>query len=191
METIAGAAAPSDRRGTQLTLLAGLVLLAGTILFLWQAPGAYSVYKALHVAFAVVWVGGGTAITIFGLLAERANDPRETAVIVKYAEKLGMRVLTPSGVIVFAFGVAMIEKGDLGWNAFWIDFALVLWAVSFAVGAAYLGPTAKKLHLAYEAAGGDHTPAIEALQKRILTVIRFDAALLLLIVVDMAAKPTF
>jgi uncharacterized membrane protein len=189
--TLAGAAAPSDSRSGQLTLLAGLLLLAGTIVFLWQSSGAYEIYKTLHIAFAVVWVGGGVALTIIGVVAERAGDPRELATIVKYAEKLGQRVFTPSSVVVLAFGIAMIEKGGLGWDSFWIDFALVLWAVSAAVGAGYLGPTAGKLHRAYEASGGEPTPEITALQQRILRVIRFDAAMLLLIVVDMAAKPSF
>lgn len=190
METIAGAAAPTDRSSGRLTLLAGAILLLGSIVFLWQAPGAYSIYKALHVGFAVVWVGGAVTITLLGLLAERST-PAEMATIVKYAEKVGQRVFTPSGVIVFAFGVAMIEKGGLGWGMFWIDFALVVWVLSFVVGAGFLGPTAKKIHLAYEASGGALTPEIVRLQQRVLRVIRFDAALLLLIVVDMAAKPTF
>jgi uncharacterized membrane protein len=189
--TLAGAAAPADARAGRLTLAAGLILLVGSIVFLWQAAAAYDVYKALHVAFAVIWVGGGVGVTITGVLAERTNDPRELAVIVKYAEKLGQRVFTPSGVIVFAFGIAMVEKGDLGWGVFWLDFALVVWALSFVVGAGYLGPTAKKIHRAYEASGGALTPEITALQKRVLTVVRFDAVLLLLIVLDMTAKPTF
>jgi uncharacterized membrane protein len=189
--TLAGAAAPTDSRSSQLTLLAGLVLLVGSIVFLWQSSGAYEIYKTLHVAFAVIWVGGGIALTIIGLLAERADDPRDLATIVKYAEKLGQRVFSPSSVVVLAFGIAMIEKGGLGWGTFWIDFALVLWAVSFAVGAGYLGPTAGKLHKLHEASGGALTPEITAVQQRILRVIRFDAAMLLLIVVDMAAKPSF
>jgi uncharacterized membrane protein len=189
--TIAGAAAPSSSRGTRLTLLAGALLLAGSILLLWQSPGAYSIYKALHVAFAVVWVGGGVGITIMVLFAQRKNDPRELSVIVKYAELLGQRVFTPSGIVVFAFGVALVEKGDLGWGTFWLDFALVLWALSYAVGAGFIGPTAKRIAKAYEASGGELTPEIAALQTRILTVLRFDVALLLRVVIDMAAKPTF
>jgi uncharacterized membrane protein len=189
--TLAGAAAPSESAGNRFTLAAGAILLVGTILFLWQSSGAYEVYKTLHVAFAVIWVGGGLAILVIGLLAQRASDPRELAVVVKYAEKLGQRVFTPSGLIVFAFGVAMIEKGGLGWGIFWIDFALVVWALSFLTGATYLGPTSKKLREAYQASGGEQTDAITALQRQVLTVLRFDAALLLLIVVDMVAKPTF
>jgi uncharacterized membrane protein len=189
--TLAGAAAPSDSKSGQLTALAGLILLVGSIVFLWQSSGAYEIYKSLHVAFAVIWVGGGVALTTIGLLAERANDPREIATIVKYAEKLGQRVFTPSSVIVLAFGIAMIEKGGLGWGIFWIDFALAAWALSFVVGAGYLGPTAGKIHKAYEQSGGELTPEITALQRQILRVVRFDAAVLLLIVVDMAAKPSF
>jgi uncharacterized membrane protein len=163
----------------------------GTIVFLWQSSDAYTIYQTLHVGFAVVWVGGGVAITIMGLLVERAGDPREMATLVKYAEKIGTRVFTPSGLIVLAFGIAMVEKGDLGWGIFWIDFALVVFAISYVVGAAYLGPTAKKIHKAYEASGGEVTPLITSLQRRVLRTLRFDAALLLLIVIDMAAKPTF
>jgi hypothetical protein len=39
-------------------LLAGLMLLAGTIVFLWFAPDSYQIYKAVHVTAIVIWVGG-------------------------------------------------------------------------------------------------------------------------------------
>ena len=188
--TLAGAAAPTDSSSGRLTLLAGLVLLAGSILFLWQSSGAYEIYKTLHIAFAVVWVGGGIALTIIGLLAERAGDPRELATIVKYAEKLGQRVFSPSSVVVLAFGIAMIEKGGLGWGTFWIDFALVLWAVSAAVGLGYLSPASKRLTHLLETEGPD-APGVRPALDRIIGVARFDVVMLLLIVLDMAAKPTF
>lgn len=191
--TLAGAQAPSTKSATTVwtTSAAAAILLAGTIVFLWRAGDAYQIYKALHVAFAVIWVGGGFAITLMGLMAERSGDSREIATLVKFAEKIGQRVFSPSGVVVFAFGVAMIEKASLGWGVFWLDFALAVFALSFATGAGYLGPTAKKLKLAYQSSGGETTPAIAALQRRVLRVMRFDAVLLLLIVVDMVAKPTF
>jgi uncharacterized membrane protein len=173
------------------TMLSGIVIIAGAIVFLWFAPSAYTVYKALHVVAILVWVGGDVTLTTLGIVFERRRDAGALAELGKMGAWIGTRVYTPALFAAFAFGVAMIEKGNLGWGVFWLDFALVVWALSFAIGAGYLGPTAKKIHAAYEASGGAMTPEIQALQNRVLRVIRFDAAMLLLIVVDMVAKPTF
>jgi uncharacterized membrane protein len=190
--TLASAAAPSHPKPVHpLTYVALAVLTLGTVVFLWQAPSSYEIYKALHVVLAVVWVGGGTAFTIMALLADRARATGEMPTIAKYAMFLGERVFTPAGVLVLGFGIAMVQKGDLGWGVFWIDFALVVWAVSFALGAGILGPTAKKIHEAFAESRGELTPQIERLIDRIILIARFDVVLLLLIVVDMTAKPSF
>ena len=187
--TLAGAAAPTTRR-SPLTAIAAAVLLVGTILFLWQAPGSYQVYKALHVAFAVIWVGGGTGLTLAALVAQRADDMNQLLAIGKQASFLGEKVFSPTSFVVLAFGIAMIEKGHLGWGHFWIDFALAVWALSAAIGIGYLSPAAKKLTRLLESKGpGD--PAVRPALDRIIAVARFDVVMLLLIVVDMAAKPSF
>jgi uncharacterized membrane protein len=190
-QSIAGAEAPTERKLNPFNVVAAALLTIGAALFLWKAPGSYEVYKALHVTFAVIWVGGGVGLTIIGLLALRENDPKDIPVIVKYAEQLGMKVFTPSGLIVVAMGVVLTQKADWGWGTFWIDFALAVWALSFVIGAGVLGPTAKKMHQAFEASGGETTAEIAALQNRIVSIARIDSVLLLLIVIDMTAKPAF
>lgn len=190
--TLAGAVAPAQTKPTSpFTYLALAALVAGTVVFLWRAPSSYEIYKALHVAFAVVWVGGGTAFTIMALLADRARATSELPVIAKYATFFGERIFTPAGLVVLGFGVAMVEKASLGWGVFWIDFALAVWAVSFAVGAGVLGPLAKRIHRAFAASRGEATPEVERLIDRIILIARFDVVLLMLIVVDMTAKPSF
>jgi len=57
-----------------MTPLIGLALLAVGIIFLWQGPDRYSAIKGVHVAFAVLWVGGGATLTILGIAAEARND---------------------------------------------------------------------------------------------------------------------
>jgi uncharacterized membrane protein len=188
--TLAGAAAPSTTRRSPLTAIAGVLLLVGTILFLWQAPGSYQVYKALHVAFAVIWVGGGTGLTLAALVAQRANDMDQLLAIGKQASFLGEKIFGPTSFVVLAFGIAMIEKGNLGWGHFWLDFALVVWALSAAIGIGYLSPAAKKLTQLLESKG-PADPAVRPALDRIIAVARFDVVMLLLIVVDMAAKPSF
>ena len=50
------------------------MLLVGSVMFLWFAPGSYQVYKALHVVAAVIWVGGDVTLTTLGIVFERRND---------------------------------------------------------------------------------------------------------------------
>ena len=61
-----------------MTPLIGLALLAVGIVFLWQGPDRYSALKGVHVAFAVLWVGGGATLTIPFLVF--CNVPFHTAI---------------------------------------------------------------------------------------------------------------
>jgi len=190
--TLTGAEAPSTTRSgpAWMTPAAAAILLVGAIVFLWQAPGSYQIYKALHVAAAVIWVGGGTALTVYALVAQRANDTPTLLSLGKQAAFLGERVFTPASFTALAFGIAMVEKASWGWGVFWVDFALVGWAVSTAIGIGYLSPASKKLTKLLAERGPDDAEVRPALD-RLIGVARFDVVLLILIVVDMAAKPAF
>src|SRR5947208_9706384 len=108
-------AVPAAR--TEIAPYVGLAVLVGIVLVGWAAPSSYEIYKMLHVLAAVVWVGGGVLLTILALLTlERSGRARQHR-----AELVGARIFTPASVIVVVFGIAMIEKGDLGWDHFWID----------------------------------------------------------------------
>ena len=171
-----------------MTPLIGLALVAVGIIFLWQGPDRYSALKAVHVAFAVLWVGGGATLTILGIAAEARNDQAQLASIGALAAWVGERVFTPSSLIVLGFGIWLVEEGDLGWGHFWIDFALAVWAVSTAIGIFVLNPLTKKLTAAAEREGFG-APVVQRYLRMVLVVARIDIALLLLVVVDMAAKP--
>jgi hypothetical protein len=64
------------------------------------------------------------------------------------------------------------------------------WAVSFVVGAAFLGPQTGKLAKLMETRGPDD-PAVAARLDVIINVARTDVVLVLLIAADMVAKPFF
>ena len=103
---------------------------------------------------------------------------------------IGTRVYTPALFAVFGLGVALVEKGHWGWSTFWIDFALVGWAIAGTVGVGFVGPELGRIDRAAADYGPD-SPEVARRVKRLFTVFRFDTALLLLIVVDMVAKPSF
>jgi hypothetical protein len=98
----------------------------------------------------------------------------------------------PASLLLFLVGAGLLEtdygKALWGWGQTWVILAIVGFALSFVVGAAYLGPTAGKLGKALDARGAED-PEAQALIRRILFVARLDSLLLLLIVADMVIKP--
>ena len=186
-------AAPAEipaRRTDQSVILAGLVVILGAALFLWYAPGAYSVYKALHVLAVVIWVGGDITLTIAGIVFERRVDGETLASLGKIGAWVGTRIYTPALFAALIFGIALVEKGDLGWGTFYIDFALAGWLVAALVGVGFVGPELGRIDKAAQEQGPE-SPEVARRVKRLFTVFRFDTALLILIVIDMTAKPMF
>jgi uncharacterized membrane protein len=190
METTTERRSAEDQQNARLTLIAGIALVVGTIVFLAVAPGTYAILLALHIVAAVIWVGGAVALAILALVAERTKDDAGMLAVGKQAEWLGMRVFTPAAFVVLGLGIALVEKGNWGWSNFWVLAALIGWGLSAAIGIVFLSPEAKRLNALAAQHGLDH-PETKARLKRILTIARFDVALLVLIVVDMAAKPFF
>jgi uncharacterized membrane protein len=178
----------SESNALSPTLLAVGALAVGLLIFGVAAPGAYNVYKMLHVVAAVVWVGGGVMIAILSFLMERQKDAVGLASLGRLAEYLSTRLFIPSSLAVLVFGIAMMIKGDLDWGQFWVIVGLLGFAATFLTGVAYLTPQTKKLAAVAEQHGPEHVLTQDAL-RRLLVVVRFDVAMLLVVVADMAAKP--
>jgi uncharacterized membrane protein len=187
---VAGEAQDAPAPTSMSALLAGLTLIVGSIVLLWFAPGSYEIYKALHVLAIVIWVGGDVTLTTLGIVFERRRDGETLAAIGKVGAWIGVHVYTPALFAAFAFGVALIEKGGLGWGTFWIDFALAGWAIASCVGVGFVGPELGRIDHAAQAHGPD-SAEVQRRVRRLFTVFRFDTALLILIVIDMTAKPSF
>jgi uncharacterized membrane protein len=192
METSAAVAPADARRSGALTyLLIAAIVVVGAI-FAFNSTGVpnhwYGLFKAIHVTFAVLWVGGGTMITILAIVAERSNDPLQIANVSRQAATVGEKFFAPVGLVTFLMGIAMMINTDWGWSKFWVVVGLVGYAATFLVGIALIAPTAKKLHGVIEASGPTH-PAAIALIKRIMLITRVDTALLIIVVLDMVTKP--
>jgi uncharacterized membrane protein len=182
-------AQPAPRTAVS-TMLAALFLVVGTVVMLWYAPGSYDIYKALHVLAAVIWVGGDVTLTTLGLVFERRKDGETLAALGKMGEWIGTRVYTPALFAVLAFGIAVMEKGGYGWDVVWIDLALAGWVIAAAVGIGFVGPELGRIDRAARELGPE-SDEVGRRVRRLFTIFRFDTALLVLIVLDMTAKPTF
>jgi uncharacterized membrane protein len=190
--TATGAQAPTAKSRSffgWLGIVGPLLGLAALIVFLADTNW-YFVFETIHVVAAIVWVGGGSVITLLAWRASRAKDTLQLLQIGKQAEWLGTRVFMPASLTVLAMGIVLMAKGDFGYGEFWTLFGVVGWAVSFVVGAAFLGPQGGKLGRLMETRGPDD-PEVAARLDVIINVARADAVLVLLIAADMVAKPFF
>lgn len=96
----------------------------------------------LHVAGAIVWVGGGLMLSVIGIRARRSGDLATMRDFAQTLSYVGLRVFMPAVVIVLVTGVWMVLSGEGDFTELWILLALGGFAVAFLIGAVYLSRTA-------------------------------------------------
>jgi hypothetical protein len=147
----------------------------------------YALIKFAHIACAILWVGGGFALMLAALRADRASDIAGTLQVMRIIGDLGNRLFLPMSMLTLLFGLVMcwfwVGFGDL-----WIVLGLVGFAASVLIGSMIFKPTADRMNALIAKEG--ITPAALAEGRRILKVARFDYTVMMLVVADMVLKPT-
>ena len=156
----------------------GIVALDGT---------PYLVLVYLHIFAAMVWLGGSFYFHYKFTQLRRANDTAGLLAVGRETEATGTKVFAPAAGIVLVMGILMVAFGPYGFDL-WIVLALVGYAVTFATGMFFIGPTSAKLAAAAEQQGID-SPEVASQMSRLLTIARLDYVVLLLILADMVFKP--
>ena len=147
------------------------------------------IYLFIHVAAAVVWVGGGILLTIMGSRAISAGDRDRTRVVVQEAAWLGQRYFIPASVVVLVMGILLVADGPWEFDL-WVAIGLAGFLATALTGALILGPRAEKIAHMIEEAGGTYTDAVDVEARKLLTLARIDTFVLVLVVADMALKPS-
>ncbi len=135
-----------------------------------------------------VWVGGDITLTTLGIVFERRGDGETLGALGRMGTWIGTRVYTPTLFVVIGFGIALMHEADLDWGQFWVIFGLIGWAIAACVGIGFVGPELGRIDEAARTHGPD-SPEVGRRVKRLFMIFRFDTALLVLIVIDMTAKP--
>jgi uncharacterized membrane protein len=145
----------------------------------------YEFLLFVHVACAVIWIGGAFVFQVYGTVVERGADPAEMAQFAGRAGDIGTKLFTPTALLVVLAGIGLMIEGDWSWGRLWVVFALLSFAGSFLLGLLVIGPLAKKLPEI-----GPTTAEGQATIRRIFGLLRLDLLFLFAIVFAMTVKPT-
>ena len=148
----------------------------------------YTFFKSIHVIAAVVWVGGAAMIQLFALRIIGTRDGERQAEFAKDVETIGMRTFVPASIVLFLAAIGIMVNLHLPWGENWIVFGLIVWGLSFAVGAGFLGPESGRIAKVIER-DGPNSPEAGARIRRILMVSRVELVLLLGVIWNMVVKP--
>ncbi len=103
----------------------------------------------VHIAGAIVWVGGGVMLSVIGA---RARQSGNVALIGDFAQTLsyvGLRLLTPAVLVVLVSGVGLVLiSSEWSLTQPWVLLALGAFVVAFLIGAVYLSRSALQLERA-------------------------------------------
>ena len=101
----------------------------------------YSFLLFAHVAMAVIWIGGGLMMQLFGVRASMLGDRTRLANLGEDIAFIGPRLFVPASLLAFLTGVLLVIESDFyGFGDDWIVIALVLYATTFLTGLLFLGP---------------------------------------------------
>jgi uncharacterized membrane protein len=145
----------------------------------------YDVFKFLHIAAAVCWIGGGVVLMMLGILAERRKDPAAYMTVVKQVVSLAMVWFMPSALATVIFGIVAASINGL-WDQAWAILGLVGFAATFVTGNFLIRPAAEKI-AKLDAAGQHEQARTEA--RRMLQISKFDYVMLFTVIADMVFKP--
>lgn len=142
--------------------------------------------KFLHVAFVIVWLGGGLCLVLLAARANRANDTADLAKIIQFVIGMAKRVFIPAALGALVCGLIMAWSLDL-FSLLWVIIGLVGFALTFGIGIAVLTPRSDRVGEMIAKDGV--TPAVVEQSREILRIAQFDLTMLFVVVADMVLKP--
>jgi Predicted integral membrane protein (DUF2269) len=146
----------------------------------------YELLLSLHLLAIATWFGSGLAITAMGFMSLRTGLEAFGAFTLP-ATKWAGRAHPAAGVVLLLTGFAMVADADWEFDA-WLILGLVGLVAAMGMGGAFIGRTADGIVKRIE--GGSITAEeLSADARRLLLYTRIELVILVLVIVDMVAKP--
>ncbi|MDP3262000.1 MAG: DUF2269 family protein [Tabrizicola sp.] len=143
--------------------------------------------KFAHVLAAVLWVGGGFATIVAGIVLAGRSTAQTQLAIVQAVVLLAPRLFIPASIFTLASGVALLFVAGWGWQPFTVlGLAGVLFTAGF--GAIVIGPSCERALKLADTHGAE--AAIPSL-RRVQRLAMMDYAVQFAIVFLMVVKPSW
>jgi hypothetical protein len=121
--------------------------------------------------------------------AARQPDGEALGGLIDDTADLGTKLFIPASLVTFAMGLALAIDGPWSFDQLWIVLGLAGFATTFVTGALILKPRGDRIAELRRRDGG-MSPEANYAARRMLTLGRLDYVVLVMVVVDMALKPT-
>lgn len=143
--------------------------------------------KFAHVLAAVLWVGGGFATIIAGIVLSGRSTAQTQLAVVQAVVLLAPRLFIPASIATLATGVTLLFVAGWGWQPFTVlGLAGVIFTAGF--GALVLGPSCERALKLAETHGPE--AAIPSL-RRVQRLALMDYAIQFAIIFLMVVKPSW
>lgn len=141
-----------------------------------------------HLTFMAVWVGTDAMLQVLAFRAIAAG-PERSGPLMADIEWLGLRVLTPSSLLVAGLGIWMVlDSPAWGFSQFWVSAGLAVFLASAITGMFFLGPETGRISKLIDSLGGED-PQVQGRIRRLLLVSRIELLLLIALILIMVTKP--
>lgn len=148
---------------------------------------AYGVYTFVHVLFSIVWIGGGIAMNVLLTLASRAKEPTVLGALTRHVAWIGNRVFAPASLVLLLFGFLSVEKGNWGYDPWWVQLGFAGWFAAFVISFGFLAPESARIGRLAAAEGP--SAAVAARVRRLVLVSWLTLVVLVAVVFVMSTKP--
>jgi uncharacterized membrane protein len=149
----------------------------------------YELFLALHILAAIAWIGSGFLLLLLANRAARQPDGDELGRVIDDTADLGAKLFIPASLLTFAMGLALVIDGPWAFDQLWIVLGLAGFATTFCTGALIMKPRGDRIAELRRRDGG-MSPEANYAARRMLALGRVDYVVLVMVVVDMAIKPT-
>lgn len=147
----------------------------------------YELWLFLHLTAAMIWIGGGVALQVLGILTQRAADPEKSAFFGRSTSYVVLRLFLPAAVVVIVSGIGLVESGHWDWGEPFITLGLLLWAIVALVAFGFLGRAMGRAGAQLVAEGP--SPALGLRLRNLVWLSRALLATLIVVVFLMVVKP--
>lgn len=147
----------------------------------------YELWLFLHLTAAMVWIGGGVAVQVFGILTQRAADPDKAAFFGRSTSYVVLRLFLPAALVVVVSGIGLVESGHWDWGEPFVTLGLLLWAIVALVAFGFLGRAMGRAGAQLVAEGP--SPALGLRLRNLVWLSRALLATLIVVVFLMVVKP--